>query len=264
MTHELTLYFIPSPYGLSWATPKSITASTILNHLTLKNRNIGHVVVELKTPDEHILTGMTGDVSESKKLLFFEGIGLGMLFYNYVGRLEKKEELLKELPYQAKANRLNFVTFKISSETSQRLLQYLSEYKQRRCEVRYGLPNKPLLAEGGGCSAFGVSFLEVAGLLKEEFKKEWSYSLKVPESLIGSPISLEKVNFLNIFLRHEWAHENENHRNIFFWDPDTMYKWVRTKLSTANSKEKSTKFGSHGLVYDMENIPTPQSPIWKR
>jgi hypothetical protein len=207
---------------------------------------------------------MTGDVSESKKLLFYEGIGLGMLFYNFVGRLEKKEELLKELPLQAKDKRLNFITFKISNETSSRLLQYLSEYKQRRCEVRYGLPNKPLLAEGGGCSAFGVSFLEVAGLLTDEFKKEWSYNLKVPEVLIGSPITQHKVNVLNIFLRHEWAKENEVSRNIFFWDPDTMYKWIENKLIKASGAEKTQKYGTHGLVYDSLNSPTPTTPIWKR
>jgi hypothetical protein len=264
MSHELTLYFIPSPFGLSWASPKSITTTTILNHITFKNRNIGHVIVEIKTNDEHILTGMTGDVSESKKLLFWEGIGLGMLFYNYHGRLEKKEELLKELPIQANQKRLNFINFKISAETSKRLIQYLNEYKQRRCEVRYGLPNKPLLAEGGGCSAFAVSFLEVAGLLFEEFKTSWSYQIKVPEVLIGSPISQKKINFLKIFLRHEWAYENESHRNIFFWDPDTIYHWVQNKLDQAKPHQRDVRFGVPGLIYETQNIPTPKIPIWKR
>ncbi|MFZ4714431.1 MAG: hypothetical protein ACOYL6_11985 [Bacteriovoracaceae bacterium] len=264
MTHELTLYFIPSPYGLSWNSPSSITKTTILNRITLKNRNIGHVAVEIKTDTEHILTGMAGDVRSSKKLLFFEGIGLGMLYYNYPGRLESKEELEEEFKIQAKHSRLNFVSFKISSETSARLIQYLSEYKERRCEVRYGLPNQPRLAEGAGCSAFGVSFLELAGILDEEFKKAWSYDLAVPEHVVGTPIGTKKVNVLQIFLTHTWAKSTEPHRKIFFWDPDTMFAWVNRKLIQPGPYEQVFKHNVQGLLYDRSQIPTPTNPIWKR
>lgn len=273
-TNELTLYFIPSPYGLSWDTPASITRTTIQNQISLKNRKIGHVIVELKCspkenqPGFHYYTGMTGNIKPSKKLLLIDGIGLGMLYYNYDGHLENSDELKAEIPKQVKDKRINFTTFQISHNTCERLHQYFTEYKQKGYEAHYGLPNRPLLGEGGGCSAYGMSFLEVAGILDQELVKSWSYDLRVPLEFIGNPISDKKVNvatLLSPFKDYRWANEDEPHKKIFFWDPDTMYRWVKEKTSRAPASNYQVieKDGMQGLIFDKSQVPTPTSPIWK-
>src|SRR5690606_205393 len=49
----------------------------------------------------------------------------------------------------------------------------------------YGFPLDTLAGEGGGCSAFGVSFLQAANIAKPEHLKAWSGSVWVPKKFIG-------------------------------------------------------------------------------
>lgn len=275
MFDTLTLYFIPSPYGISWETPAQVARTTVRNHITFQNRNIGHVSIEIKcheqkeAPAINFFTGMSGDVSSSKKLLIKDGIGLGMLFYNYPGRLENSEELKKEIIEKSKKGRVNFLTFKLNPNNCRRLATYVEEYRKRGFYKYYGLPNRPLHGEGSGCTAFGMSFLEVAGLMEEEFKKSWSHFLRVPEHYIGTPIGKEPVNLLSLAFplkNTRWAEPNEPHREIFFWDPDKMFEWVNLKYKE-NKNSKEMEFvelnEAKGIILDRTHIVAPTSNIFK-
>lgn len=266
---EMTLYFIPSPYGLDWDTPASITRTTIKNEITLKDRHIGHVAIELKCTDgTHLITGMTGDVSVAKKLLFREGLGLGLLFYNFNGSIETTEKLKSEIEIKAKQGRLSFLQFKIKSATCKRLVQYVNEFTSKGYMANYALPHRPRYGEGSGCSAFGASFIELAGLMEEEFKNAWSRHLRVPEKYIGKPISDKKVPITSLLLplsKTSWAEENEPHRKIFFWSPDDMHEWVLKKIKNDFPKEYqiTKRDNAWGLIYDRTHIETPNGPIFQ-
>lgn len=266
---QMTLYFIPSPYGLDWETPASITRTTIKNEITLKDRHIGHVAIELKCSDgTHLITGMTGDVSVAKKLLLWEGLGLGLLFYGFNGSIETTDKLKSEIEVKAKEGRLTFLQFNIKTETCRRLVQYVNEFTEKKYTAVYGLPQRPRYGEGSGCSAFGASFVELAGLMEDEFKNAWSRNLRVPEKYIGKPISDKKVPITSLLLplsKTSWAEESEPHRKIFFWSPDDMHEWVLKKIKNEGPTEYqiTKKDNAWGVIYDRTNIPTPTGPIFQ-
>ncbi len=280
--NSLTLHIIKSPNGLDWSTPKELARTVVLNALSPKNRMIGHVAIELKCEggadksSVHEVTGTTNAKSSvySKQILF-KKMGFGVIFDTYAGAMEEKANLLDELEkkYNKKRrNRITFIKHLINPKTCYRLKSYLDEYRSKGYGKFYGLPLRPLMREGAGCSAFGVSFLTNAGLMRDEFLENWSYDLRVPAEFIGGefhPDGENKVNFLKLYFlknsKNRWATEDEEHRRIFFWDPDTMYKWTLERVRNLDyPRAIIVKRGeSHGLVIQAAHLPTPDGPLFE-
>lgn len=272
----LTLYFYPSPTPLDWSTPQSLTQITVDNSISGADHPIGHVSVEVKCEDDpqnkhHILTGMSSSgEGESLKLLIKKKVGLGILFYNLKGRLVPRQEILEELPHLYQNGEISMLTHKISPKTCQRLVRYYDEYKDRGYQDHYGLPNRPRYGEGGGCSAFGTSFLELSGLLKNEYHANWSQLRLVPKKYVGGELTDKKVSLWKLLLPSRptrWATPKEEHFPIFFWDPDLMHEWATKKWTTEDYKPTgSYKLNKRGnameLIIDSTHVPTPTDPIW--
>jgi hypothetical protein len=188
----MTLYFIPSPYGLNWESPSKLAKGILKNKLLPGSRFMGHVNIELDYQDPedgkvHILTGMTQKKMNAPKLLFKEKYGLGILYHSFEGRLESIEELTPELnKYFKRGNKkINFVKYKLNLSVCRRIRDYVAQYTKNGHDRYYGLYNKPLHGEGAGCSAFGASFLEVAGILEEEHHLHWSQKRKNTKKTCG-------------------------------------------------------------------------------
>ena len=265
---DLTLYFYPSP-GLSWKSPRSLALGVLKSKLLGSERQIGHVTVEVSCEGNkpfHFFTGASQIDRDSPRLLFREGYGLGILFHDFPGYGEDSAELLPELEKRYQSGNLSFIHFKINAPTCRRLETYLKEYKDRGYDKHYGLSNRPLFCEGAGCSAFGASFLEVAGLLDPIFTKHWSMKVRVPRELIGGPLTHQYVPFTRILWADRWAEENEPHQSLFFWSPDQMHEWVRktwAQASQVGAHYKPEMRGKAvGLEIDRRNTPTPSGPIW--
>lgn len=271
---SLTLYFLSSPHGLNWSGPKSITASLVKNVLSPKNRMLGHVAVELNCPVQnyYALTGMTdtGEISYND-LVLKDKIGFGVLFEVVPGQLEETAPLARELAEKlVLGKRVRFLSTLISQQTCERLVTYLEEYKANGSNHFYGLTNRPRYGEGAGCSAFGVSFLDVAGLLDQEFIDHWSYFIRFPERLIGEKSEQKKVSLFRLLLLRKkynrWAKKEEAGRSIFFWDPDTMFNWAEEKIQTqspSNFAYEIIELGqTKGLLIDHTTKETPTEPIW--
>ncbi len=280
MKYNLIFYVIASPYGIDWSSPQKLSRDNIRNHLfSSKDRKISHVSVELSALDtdggkvfERILTGMAGINMKSYKQVFFQQVGLGTLFCNYQGKLENTEDLDLEFEQKAKEGRLSLMKFSISESVYQRLQQYLNEYRLRGYYKNYGLPNRPRYGEGGGCSAFAMSFLEIAGLMRDTFKKSWSYNLKVPLRLLGGPLSTDrKVSIWDILGAKSWAQTDEDFREIFFWHPDDIDSWIKKdhKLESLSSelgfqvKRGMWKGKCPILEFKAEHCEAPKGPIWQ-
>ena len=273
---HLTMFIFQSPKGLKWDSPTAIARTTVRNYLSPGNRKIGHVAVEFNChatddgPAQYALTGMTDNGMNAFKSLLSKRDGFYILFDNFPGKLEKAEDLRNEIQKKFKKGRLASVTYMISSQTCQRLARYLREYKENEYHAWYGLPNRPRYGEGAGCSAFGKSFIEIAGLYTAEHEKNWSYSLRFPEKLVGGPLGGKKVRLSKIlFKKHRWAKANEPHFFLKFWDPDPMYKWVHRKAQTYFNANQSAEYKvkrinrTFHLLYDKRTIATPVTPIWK-
>lgn len=271
----MTLYFIPSPKGINWSTPTTLARDILKNKLSRDNRFMGHVNIELDYFNDdgehiHFITGMAASNLNAIPLLLKQKIGLGIVFHSFPGKLEDKHELKPEFDKRFKTGNksINFAKFKINKTTAQRVEQYYADYAANDIQNYYGLVNSPLHGEGSGCSAFGASFMDVAGLLEEEHRKHWTHCVKVPHKLAGDPIVDNKVSFLNIALgQHKWASSDEDHHEIFFWDPDLMHTWVEEKIKEHhNSMSTYTlekKDNSTGVVFDVTHKETPTGPIFK-
>jgi hypothetical protein len=281
--NSLTLHIMKSPNGLDWSSPKRLARTVVLNAISPRNRMIGHVAVELKCEGTakgesvHEVTGTANaDSSIYSKQILFKKMGFGVIFNTYDGVLESKAELLKEFEkkYNKKRrNRITFIKHIISSNTCLRLKAYLDEYRRMGYGNFYGLPLDPRRREGAGCSAFGVSFLKNAGLMREEFKSNWSYDLKVPNELIGGefhPDGSNKVSLMKLYFlkksNNRWANEGENYQRIFFWDPDTMFDWTMERIKKHDYPRAVIKKRgkTHGLVIDVSHLPTPDGPLFEK
>lgn len=268
--HELVLFFYPSP-GLNWTNPKALTFTTARNKLLGRPRGIGHVSVMIRTPTEFALTGMTQiDREEGRNEVLFKGYGLGILLHTFKGALEEAGKLIPELEKRSlRPNHLSFLRVAANEQITGRLFRYLEEYRSHGCDRFYGMKNRPLHGEGGGCSAFAASFLETAGVLREEFAREWTRTFNIPHELIGGPITGKKISILEMLRRtNRWAHESEPHEKGFFWDPDLMHSW----LTRTHANEKSLPTGTFqaeswnaatGLTLDARAAPAPDGEIFR-
>jgi hypothetical protein len=268
-SHELVLFFYPSP-GLNWRNPKALTFTTVRNKLLGRERGIGHVSVMIRTPTAFTLTGMTQLFgNEGRREVLFGGYGLGILLHNFRGALEDGTKLVPELVKRSHApGKLSYLRVAVNEPITARLFRYLAEYRKNGYERCYGMRNRPLYGEGGGCSAFAASFLETGGVLREEFRREWTRTFNIPRGLIGGPITGQKVSVLEVLRRADrWAREDEPHEKGFFWDPDLMHSW----LTRTFEKEKATPSGifqtevwnsARGLSWDAKSVNPPTGKIF--
>lgn len=263
-TQELTLYFIPSPLGMDWSSPVNLTFSAVKNITQFKPRFMGHVFVELKCGENHELTGMTSKTFDYINQLIIEGKGLGILYHSFAGTLEDKNLVQAELQTYLKSGHANFGRFLLNDQQCQRATQYLQEYRKNNVGRHYGLANRPRYGEGAGCTAFGVSFVDVLGLLDQDMKESWSQTINVPLEFSGPPVNEKSVNLLSLLMNaHAWASENDPHKKLTFWDPDKMHQWVKQKVRLKQNSYSILKMdNAEGIVFDKSHFPAPQGPIW--
>lgn len=262
--NELSLYFIPSPFGIDWSTPSNLAFTAAKNKFGFKSHFMGHVWVEIKCLDDHELTGMVGDNPDYLNQLILQQRGFGVLYHSFKGRLEEKKDILLELEELYEEGRINFVTFKLNENQCKRALTYLSDYRKFNVGRYYGLAHRPRHGEGSGCSAFGASFLDVLKLIDQDMKDSWSQTVNIPMALAGPPLRDEGVNLLKILSHSKsWAKESEKHHKLTFWDPDRMHGWVKSKIKAKLPNTPIIKIkNAEGIVFDKSHLPAPEGPIW--
>lgn len=278
LADSVTLHLFRSPLGINWSSPWSMTFSALKNSLADTDGKrafaISHVFVEVNcdSTGEHIFRGQTStDDSNERDLIFKEKYGMGVMFHIYKGKFEKDEAILKDLASYEGSERRGSFTALIKPSTCQRMLRYTQEYEDRGYGNIYsGLQADPLKGEGAGCSAFGVSYLRIGGLM-EPFTSEWQNIVNVPKRFIGGPLTGKKVNILKI-LTHpaaQWSNK-EPHIHLEAWNPENMLRWVQKThdlienggvlngyQSTIDSVGESKS-----LTIDLTHKPTPDGPFW--
>ncbi len=145
--------------------------------------------------------------------------------------------------------------------------RYLDEFTERRCFEHYGGANRSRYGEGGGCSPFATSFLDVGGLFAPEFKAAWRITLRIPPEACGGPAFGRRVNPFKALSLKRWAREDEPHVPIEMWDPTLMFRYVDT-VWRREFREPSGEWmlekdrAALCLVKDCRDVPTPAEPIW--
>jgi hypothetical protein len=277
--NELTIYVIPSKVKYDWSSPRTLFKSYFRNY----KRNIfkkesyllGHAFVELRTPlsSGRIFTGMrSASRKEQKNLVLKNHYGLSILGADTEGKLETDTDLELKVKKFSRKGQLAFMTFFISDEVTERLLQFFQSYKagidsNGSPGARYGGAFWPRYkGEGAGCSAFAVSFLDLAGLLKEDFN-EWLIRINIPMDLIGGPYNHNHaVRFSDIKKRKSWAESDEsttvNYEPLEIYDPTLIYEWIQDKWDEQNSRHDLSLTPlqlnqARGIRIDSRNQPLP-------
>jgi hypothetical protein len=285
--NSLALHIIPPNPQLNWKTPRRLLLSLIKASAIDRGHYIGHVTVEVKCEPPagfekpiHFMAGMTSKNDDDESTaLFKEKVGLGLMFYPFIGHHETTEEIAADIPIYVNQNdRFASLRYMISHETCLRLHKYWEEYSERIERdgiVYYGLDDRPRYGEGAGCTAYAVSYVELAGLLNPELKKTWSRTLRVPERYIGTPD--RPVSVWNVLKAGYWAREDQPHRSIFFYDTQPMYWWLRKLWRNIDNlphgysvdTEMQNRFKRHprrlpiiAIKVDAIDVPTPRGPIW--
>ena len=286
LAQELVLYTMPPPGSLDWSSPRSLVfGAAVANRLTFTHvkhkHTFGHVFIELRGPDgQSEFAGSTTapDAPSDADFITKHGYGLGVFFANFRGALDTRESLVPQIADREKSGRLGFITFKLNRAQYNRLTTFLKEYKERGYDKIYNGLNRPREGLGAGCSAFGIAFLEVGGFHRPMFAKQWVVSVRLPEQLIGGPLTGRKVS-LTKTLMSRWAREDEPHRVLSLYDPDLMFKWI-TRMHQASrfqqlhpapadgsgdytDRPKLVKRGKAvGIEYDVSREPLPREPIF--
>lgn len=270
ISQQLTIYVIPSPVDRSWESPREIIFSSAKNLVypeKSKKHFMGHVFIHLKNGDESYLTGSTMLSREPvKNMLLKEGIGLGILTADIEGMLEPSQKLFYELAQRYQNGNISFIRFKISHEMYLRLKYYLDEYQKNDYDNIYNGQNKPREGKGAGCSAFGTSFIEVAGFMKNEWLEKWVKKARIPSDLIGNKEKGFKVGALKMILRNKWAKADEPHRLVCMFDPNAIHNWIVDQAK--NVKGENVQILRHnkaiGLEYDYTQSPCPDEAVFKK
>lgn len=303
--NSLTLYIIPPPKKISWESPSAAVWSAFFSDIKSNYHSIGHVTPHLKCdawnglPAVNELTGATSVDSIEKDMLTKQGTGMGILFYDFLGRLQTYDEIWKDLQKgKEMENRLSTVRFLVNPSACHRMKEYLDGYREQRLGEHYGLYLRPRNREGAGCTAYAASYLDVAGILTPEIKKAWSKTVLIQESLIGRPVTDRFVDINTLLFGAEakrWAKESEKHRKLFFYDTQFMMTWLKkiwdlgpSHFPKGYSKDEynyklwhqkifvtipapGTETGTEdvyvsngvmSLLVDFRNAATPTEPIW--
>lgn len=277
--HELLIYVIPSRVAYDWSSPRSLHRSYVKNIkrslLSKQNYLLGHAFVEFRSPllPGRLLTGMrSASKKESRDYVLKDHYGLAILGAGLDGRLETGSELLEVRKDFARRDRLAFIRLLVSEEAAARLLAFFESYISRyespaEGGVPYGGAFWPRYEdEGAGCSAFAVSFLDVAGLLRDFFD-EWVIRINIPMSLIGGPYNDgNEVKIKDVRKGKKWADPDSlapgEYVRFEIYDPSVMYQWimdVRQGRVREDGFEAADNYEPEapGLFFDARNVPVP-------
>jgi hypothetical protein len=286
--NELTIFIIPAKAKFDWSSPRSLYKSYFKNYrknmFNKKSYILGHAFVQLCTPlsARRIFTGMraaTGD--EPKNLVLKDHYGLAILGADMDGTLESDSELVSEVQRYSRKGQLAFMTFIISDEATERLLQFYRTFKSSNDSSnthgpRYGGAFWPRYnGEGSGCSAFVMSFLDLAGLLTDEFTN-WLVKVNIPMDLIGGPYNYGyAVKLKDIKKQTSWPENCEpgdtecEHFEIY--DPTLIYEWIHDEWDENNALNNPQVTPlllnqAKGILIDSRNqqVPSQDSIFTKR
>jgi hypothetical protein len=279
--NELTIYFIPSKAEYDWSSPHTLYRSYFKNYLRNMFKkdcySLGHAFLELRSPlvPGTLLAGIRSASKEEKAdYVMKEHYGLAILGMDLQGRLESPEDLETVKEKYSKKGKLAFLRLIITEDQAALMIDFYKEFKVRidsmgspaRC---YGGAFWPrYYGEGSGCSAFVVSFLDVPGILREEYE-EWKVDVNIPMNLIGGPYNkFNEVEIKEIKKSKSWddglsvAHADYEPFQIY--DPTLMYDWV---IKLYDQREQLPEMAvspvsynkSKGVEIDARGFPIPEN-----
>lgn len=259
---ELNLYVIRSPKALNWQTPRGLLLSAINNYSVLRpskvsKYNIGHVFVGFKCQDKkEVISGMFGAPGMTfGDSLFKEQLGIGILVTDHPGALQSTEMSLEHIEtYASKTDRLATLKIDITDDQCQKLEKWYQEYSDRPEMIYGGVDKRPLRGEGAGCSAYAMSFFEVADIHFNFFDRTFLKTVYLPKKLMGG--GKRKVNLFKVLQdKTDLSVVSDDSFRLDFYDPTDMYHWIHSIIQDKNS------LGELKDYYDLEVFHDKRNPV---
>jgi hypothetical protein len=225
------------------------------------------MVIELKKDSSIFLTGMTPDkAGDLKKAIINDKRGLGVLFKMVDGHLEEADRVQTELKLRTESSNAAVISFKINDSAYHYLVSYIDSFKLKGYDRLYNGLNRPREGGGSGCTAFGISFLELINALLPEYTSRWAVHINIPEKLIGSSADKRRVSIGSIFFAFRWARNKRPYRKLTLYEPYLIYEWINTawndEQQNAGGKYQLRQFGlAKGIEIDCRAC-MPQQPMF--
>jgi len=267
-SNDITIYVITSCGPIDWSNPSKLFKSLNICYINAALRKnyyiIGHTIARINSPllSKPLFVAMSGvSNTEKLKLVFIKKLGLGALGATIQGHIESEESIKKGIKLYTKRGNIAFIKFLIPEKSIQRVLKFVEYYQNR--ELKKFIPadmyNGALYPryenEGAGCSAFGISLLDVANILPAE-SKDWSVKLKLPMTLIGGEFN---NNPWSMCKTKSWFNgegiEGIEFINHTMYDPSIIYNWIINKRFKNDSIfQPIVENEISGLIVDRRNI----------
>ena len=271
--HEITFYAIPPAGDIDWANPSSLFKSTINCYLKagLKKHYyvIGHVITQISSPllDSTVYLSMSGAIQAEKlEYVLKKKVGLAALGATLKGHMEPFDAIQKGLELYSKRDRVRYIKYEVSEEAIKRIMRFVNYYTEKNefgwspSEHYNGALYPRYQHEGSGCSAFGVSLLEIAGLLPDSIKKKWMVEINIPMELIGGPLNGNKrIKHRSVLKTKAW-HDGTGKENIDFvkytiFEPAYIFDWIKNKQTNNDTLYRSDSNGKcSGVTADMRHV----------
>lgn len=273
---SLTLYVIPPKKPMDWRSPRHLLLSYVKSYTARTPYKkyphpLGHIIVELADTSHYALSGMVAlSTKPQMQMVWKKGYGLGVLRAVSPGKLREDHFNADDLRERFPNGDVAFIRYELSQEMFNYLWTYFEEYKSFGFDSLYNGENKPREGKGAGCSAFGVSFLEIAGLLTAAQKWAWQVEVPVQKNLLGGPLhNHRRVGVHQIVFTKKWANKNDTTAYaIRYYEPYFMYQWIQHeyhKLKQVPTLQSSTSIiqQAKGCVFNCKQQAVPNEPIWQ-
>ena len=274
--NRLTIYVIPSAAPLDWQSPSTLYKSFFKGYVAKMLRSekylIGHLFIKLTSPllEKPLLTGMrSASKREKKNLVMREKVGLAILGIGMKGRLEDPDELVKKIGYYSRKKEIASITYLINDESVKRILEFYriftSKFNDKYSPADfYGGAFWPLYEyEGAGCTAFGMSMLDLAKITGNETNL-WKVDVNIPMKLIGGELNHNlKVKTQQIKKTHEWASgtgvDTVDYVSFSIYDPSLIFNWINRQRELPDSSRiggylPMSELSVPGLISDRTSV----------
>jgi hypothetical protein len=251
---QLSLITTPPAVALDWNSPGALFSSIMKNKFRFEKRPLGLTAIKISCPSGEQTIALVPKSFSVLGELVVEGRGLGLLYHTFPGELIDVSE---EVKANLENEKTRFVRFLISDNHCVRIEAFLKDFREKKIGEKFGLPHRPLMAEGGSDTSFAVAVLEVAGVLNQKEKDSWESAYYLPDELSGMPLHEKYVNILSL-IGSRWDKSDLKASVLKIWDPQKISSWIDS------SSAKVTEGKATGVELDRSKVPAPQGGWWKQ
>ncbi len=264
------LIVVPPFMPQDWSTPRRLLLSQAVNAVTIGPQKLfapdwhksstGHGMIHFKcessTGPIEEWTGFSGDGSgKGTRLVFKEKAGLGVLLYEFAdGHVQTADFVQTYISESSKVSRHRprFLRMPISREQCDLMACHLKAFRAVK-DPAYGFTPDPLKYEGGGCTSYAASFLQVSGLFEPEFERWWR-KLVISSRLVGKAslqvergkVAIDKdqpgkvgwLKVLSLFKKSKWRSEGTKNYELEILDPQLMVDFIDDVIKCTQGEVK--------------------------